>query len=256
MATIVSRALMVLFLVLGLRVSRAESTESSATPEASKRPAFDNSKPQILIRRPFEKLNGVEYWSSGHPGYDCERNGVVMFGFVFFEGGTWHDAYGFSPSKQPYGDNFFMRMVDPSGKYHPAGEAVVKAIGSTEGRAVLFRDMECEPKPTGKWWQDYEVLISKPAWCSPSRPAASPPAVEELAGRMKREMAAEEEKERRECEQYPSLSADCDQEPYNPSKLAAPKLVEAAEFDIAPGETVFFVQLCRCRCQQSQRGRT
>jgi hypothetical protein len=87
------------------------------------------------------------------------------------------------------------------------------------------------------------ALISKPAWIPEVRKAETPPSIEELFPRMKRELQKAEE------EEVAWYNFDKSRDPnafdFDPKRLLPPEIVEALEFEIAPGEPALFITMRR-----------
>lgn len=159
-----------------------------------------------------------------------------------FKEGRWRawegddgQRYCLTPEKLPA----FVRMGNPAQHYKAVREGL-EDVCSFVCAALFFPITEYGPDL--KHWGGFSApmaLCSAPKWASTIKPAVDRPPLAPLALRMKLEMQAEEQnvlKCRREHPDFFPVK-------YDPKDLLPAEMIEAMEFEIAPGEPVLFITL-------------
>jgi hypothetical protein len=224
--------------------SWAEAPKADATPASSASPtakaeASEKGMPVILVNADIDN-NGIS-WKD----YDCQRDGRLMEILAAWQNGKWvmwHDKEFLQPARI---DDDFREMNNPV-KQHKTSKDVPPCVHVEDQGVFAFHDILCRNKErTEVLPSDFRAMISKPVWQSTLHPAAKPPAVEALAGRMKKELKPLEEANRKACLKDPSWCGLCKGSPYDPDKLLPPEMTESVEFELAPGEPALFITLRR-----------
>ncbi len=223
-----------LLLVTGLltvsAVARAE------TPVETPSPADSDAPPPLKTLPPIIFAEDVYFYLLPSPERPLEerllQEGQFMASWVVFENGAWREVSNAEVLPFYRAGTPLFSMRAPSQAF-TLSSVVPAAHGYPEG---LHFVPKASPPDSG------EIMCSKPVWASAIRPAANPPAVEELSRRM---LAALEDFEQNDEALHSERAKWSGDTVYDPRKLKAPQLEEALEFEIAPGETAMMVTLRR-----------
>ncbi len=161
------------------------------------------------------------------------QEGQFMASWVVFENGAWREVSNAEVLSFYRAGTPLCSMRAPSQAFTLS--SVVPAAHEGYPESLHFIP-KASPPDSG------EIMCSKPAWASAIRPAANPPAVEELSRRMLTALEDFEQNDEALHQERAKWSGDT---VYDPRKLGDPQLEEALEFEIAPGETAMMVTLRR-----------